>query len=218
MYYCISDCDEYFLNNTTDILLEATIDVLDITGIGPVIAIRTCNANISGWTTIQRRIDDSVNFTRGWDEYEQGFGDKDGNYWMGLLDIHSLTKPGKRGRVYLESFDPLDELKVIYYDNFYIDDASSFYRLTFNYSSGNVEDSLAYHHGQVFSTMDRDNRGGVSNCAATYGAAWWYDHCHRSNLNGRYYNDGVCPFAYGITWEKFKGQEVSLKRVIMSIT
>ena len=41
--------------------------------------------------TIQRRISDSVNFDRDWDDYVNGFGEEDGNYWMGLEEIHQLT-------------------------------------------------------------------------------------------------------------------------------
>ena len=33
---------------------------------------------------IQRRINGSVNFHRGWNEYEKGFGPKDGEHWIGM--------------------------------------------------------------------------------------------------------------------------------------
>ena len=41
--------------------------------------------------TIKRRISDSVDFGREWDDYVNGFGDIDGNYWMRLEEIHQLT-------------------------------------------------------------------------------------------------------------------------------
>ena len=45
-----------------------------------------------GWIVIQRRIaGGTVNFTRGWDDYVNGFGDLDGEFWYGLDNIHSLT-------------------------------------------------------------------------------------------------------------------------------
>ena len=37
---------------------------------------------------IQRRIDDSVNFDRNWKDYEVGFGDTSGNYWIGRYMVH----------------------------------------------------------------------------------------------------------------------------------
>ena len=33
--------------------------------------------------TIQRRLDGSENFFRGWDDYVTGFGSKDSEYWLG---------------------------------------------------------------------------------------------------------------------------------------
>lgn len=36
-----------------------------------------------GWTVIQKRIDGSVDFWKVWDDYVAGFGDVDGEYWLG---------------------------------------------------------------------------------------------------------------------------------------
>lgn len=33
-----------------------------------------------------------MNFFRGWAEYAGGFGDPQGNYWLGLQHIHTLTR------------------------------------------------------------------------------------------------------------------------------
>ena len=38
----------------------------------------------------QRRVSGDVDFARGWDEYEQGFGDFGGDFWFGLDKIHSV--------------------------------------------------------------------------------------------------------------------------------
>ena len=55
-----------------------------------------------GWTVIQKRLDGSVDFYRGWDDYKRGFGNLNGEFWLGLNKIHRLTKQRNRLRVDLE--------------------------------------------------------------------------------------------------------------------
>ena len=46
-----------------------------------------------GQRILRRKTDVSqrVNFTRTWDEYVQGFGDLNTEFWYGLCNIHCLT-------------------------------------------------------------------------------------------------------------------------------
>ena len=48
-------------------------------------------AKPDGWTIIQRRVDASVSLFRPWNDYINGFGDLDGNLWLGLENVHQLT-------------------------------------------------------------------------------------------------------------------------------
>ena len=50
-----------------------------------------CYMASGGWTVFQRRIDDSVDFYRGWDDYVVGFGDLTGNLWAGLDHLYAMT-------------------------------------------------------------------------------------------------------------------------------
>ena len=76
----------------------------------------------------QKRLDGSVDFYRGWDDYEQGFGNLNGEFWLGLDKIHRLTKgrPGKL-RVDLEDLDY--QTAYAEYDSFGVGDEQSKYKL-----------------------------------------------------------------------------------------
>ena len=47
-----------------------------------------------GWTVIlcrRKNINVHVDFNRTWDEYEEGFGNLNTEFWIGLRNIHCLT-------------------------------------------------------------------------------------------------------------------------------
>jgi len=53
----------------------------------------------------QKRLDGSVDFYRGWDEYKHGFGNLADEFWLGLDNIHRLSSNGSyKLRVDLEDF------------------------------------------------------------------------------------------------------------------
>ena len=58
-----------------------------------------------GWTVFQKRLDGSVDFYRGWDDYKRGFGNLNGEFWLGLDKINRLTKQRSRLRVDLEDIN-----------------------------------------------------------------------------------------------------------------
>jgi hypothetical protein len=69
-----------------------------------------------------------VNFYRGWDDYKRGFGDKNGEYWLGLDAIHNLTNSYENKiRIDLKDFD----LNTVFalYDSFKIGSESENYTL-----------------------------------------------------------------------------------------
>ena len=44
-----------------------------------------------GWTVVQHRFDGSVSFDRNWTKCDSRFGNKTGEYWLGLSYFHQLT-------------------------------------------------------------------------------------------------------------------------------
>ena len=69
-----------------------------------------------------------------------------------------------------------------------------------------------------FSTKDKDNDlSGRRDCAVKFDGAWWYNACHRSNLNGLYLSGSHSSFANVVNWKSFKGQRYSVKRAEMKL-
>ena len=167
-----------------------------------------------GWTIFQNRFNGAVDFFRGWDDYERGFGSVDGEYWKGLSQIHCMTQSGNwQLRIDMEAFDGGTAYAV--YDSFSVGDASSYYRLTIGAYSGTAGNSLAQHNNRAFSTKDRDNDNDRRDCANEFKGAWWYHACHDSNLNGLYLGP-TGNSNTGNRWASWKVRR-SLKRTEMKM-
>ena len=142
-----------------------------------------------GWIVFQRRVDATVDFNRGWDDYKAGFGDPNGNFWLGLERIHRLAGPGKGAklRIDLKHETYLNNYYAVY-TTFEISNEADGYRIKVAGFSGNAGDSMAYHNGRKFSTKDRDNDDINGSCAGYFQGAWWHKACYHSHLNARHPN------------------------------
>ncbi|XP_020608625.1 microfibril-associated glycoprotein 4-like [Orbicella faveolata] len=175
-----------------------------------------CDQTTAGgrWTVFQKRLDGSVDFYRGWADYKNGFGNLNGEFWLGLDKIHRLTNTKNRLRVELE--DTAGKTAYAEYDMFAVTSERTKYKLSLGTYSGTAGDSLSIHRGSPFSTKDHDNDKWGSNRAVRYKGAWWYDHCHHSNLNGLYHHGKHSGF-HGVNWGTWKGYSYSVKRAEMKI-
>lgn len=171
-----------------------------------------------GWTVIQRRddIQPRQDFYLTWMEYALGFGNLNGEFWLGLDHIHALTDQAYNEILFnLNDFE--GEWRHAHYRFFYVHDRVSSFLMEVNGYSGDAGDSFTYHHGHYFSTKDRDLDDSTQDCAEEYSGAWWYGNCHRSNLNGLYLSGRHESYADGVEWAAWHGMNYSLKLTEMKI-
>ncbi|MEQ2288209.1 hypothetical protein AMECASPLE_020421 [Ameca splendens] len=82
-----TDCHELYLRG------ETTSGVYSIQPIDSEPFNVLCEMTAEGgWTVIQRRQDGSVDFDQLWQAYEKGFGSLNGEFWLGLENIHAIAK------------------------------------------------------------------------------------------------------------------------------
>ncbi|TRY54406.1 hypothetical protein DNTS_023683 [Danionella cerebrum] len=150
--------------------------------------------------------------------WTQGFGNIDGEYWLGLENIYWITNQGTyKLLVTLEDWSGRKTFAE--YASFRLEAESDFYRLRVGRYHGNAGDSLTWHNGKQFTTLDRDHDVYTGNCAHYQKGGWWYNACAHSNLNGVWYRGGHYRSRYqdGVYWAEFRGGAYSLKKVVMMI-
>ncbi|XP_077972533.1 fibrinogen-like protein A isoform X1 [Styela clava] len=212
-----ADCSEYRENlSRLGRRVTAGKETIYITLDGEIASVN-CDFNESNeWTVIQRRMDGSVDFYRGWEEYKKGFGNPDGELWLGLDKLHRMTSR-KNYSLRIDLLNWEGERRYAAYSTFRIGDKDSNYRLTVSGYSGNAKDGMNRHNNLPFTTHDRDNDQSRSNCAVRYHGAWWYGSCYAANLNGKYYKSSSGPTGNGVSWQHWDGDDYSLKFVEMKI-
>ena len=172
-----------------------------------------------GWIVIQRRVPNgTVNFYRGWKDYEKGFGDLDSEFWYGLRNIHCLTtRESVELRIDLQ--DEQGNKLTWVYQQFNVDGPDQKYRLHIGQGTGTPSgshDAMAYQNNMTFSTFDRDNdawSGG--HCAADYKGGWWYSGCANANLNAQHTassaHQRVAWYYIGRKWVYYPSVEMKVR-------
>uniref|UniRef100_A0AAG5DJZ5 Fibrinogen C-terminal domain-containing protein n=1 Tax=Anopheles atroparvus TaxID=41427 RepID=A0AAG5DJZ5_ANOAO len=165
-----------------------------------------------GWTVFQRRFNGEVNFYQNWTMYKHGFGNVNGEHWLGLEKLHAMTRSGRHELlVILEDYEGRSAYAL--YNSFQIGSEAEKYKLTVGKYSGTAGDALRVHDGDKFTTFDQDNdEDDDYNCAKFYHGAW----CH---LNGKYRRNGEHLNAnwQGVIWYYWKGDSYSLKSSKMMV-
>uniref|UniRef100_A0A667YB55 Microfibril associated protein 4 n=1 Tax=Myripristis murdjan TaxID=586833 RepID=A0A667YB55_9TELE len=206
------DCDEIYKNIST----KSSVYTI-YPGITPVQVFCDMDTDGGKWTVIQRRMDGTVNFYRPWKQYKVGFGNGSGEYWLGLENMHLLTKKRRYElRVDMEDFG--GNKVFAKYSSFSVGSEADGYKLHVSgLTNGGAGDSLLHHSRHKFSTFDKDQDTWRNNCASTYYGAFWYTACHSANINGVYLWGTTSHYATGVIWSSWKGYHYSLKAVAMKI-
>ncbi|XP_065356011.1 angiopoietin-related protein 2-like [Calliphora vicina] len=137
-----------------------------------------CDMEIAGgnWMHILRRIDGSENFTRRWSDYVNGFGNVEGEYWIGLENLNALTNNNGRQQLYVHVEVSSGVSSYALYNNFLVGAATEIYKLkSLGKYDGTAVDGMSLYVEQKFSTIDYDNDGSNNlNCADSRKGGWWY--------------------------------------------
>ena len=182
-----------------------------------------CDMSIlgGGWTIIQRRLNDKLSFYKTYAIYQNGFGDFAENFWLGLDKINRITANSDTSMelyIGLEAFFGRSTFSL--YNKFSVGDEASGYlmRVSGYDRSSTAGNSMFFHDNQRFSAYDKDQDQDDTNCAETFKGGWWYNNCHKTNLNGMYYvkgeNSGVTD---GLSWTTWVGNRHSLKSTLIAI-
>lgn len=137
-----------------------------------------------GWTTIMRRTSADVNFKRLYHEYEDGFGDLEGDFWYGLKAMKTLTSSDDY-EMRLDLFDEVnDTVSSAYatYSSFQVEGDNYTLRLSgFEGSHSSLSDNLMQFNEQKF--VAQEHRWQIIECVEIKQAGWWYvpEYCVAAN-------------------------------------
>ncbi|KAM9322403.1 angiopoietin-related protein 4 [Pholidichthys leucotaenia] len=214
-----SDCHELFIRG------ETTSGVYTIQPVNSEPFKVFCEMTPKGgWTVIQRRHDGSVDFDRLWQEYKEGFGGLNGEFWLGLEKIHSIVKDG--GYILcIKLADWSSDVASVHLP-FQLGGQETKYSLRIQQDGtfSPLESSLGTDatNSLPFSTRDQDSdQKRDTNCAKHLTGGWWFSNCGRSNLNGRYFQSPPPKQRHqrkqGIFWKTWRGRYYPLKSSVMMV-
>ncbi|XP_062142289.1 angiopoietin-related protein 4-like isoform X2 [Drosophila sulfurigaster albostrigata] len=141
-----------------------------------------------------RRINGEQDFDKNWQEYVDGFGYLDGEFWFGLEKLHLVTS-SMRHQLQISGNTFYGSHYENLYDYFRIGNSDSLYKLEVT-SKLTTYDPLKSHVNQKFAAYDKYNiQNSYNNCAKNGNGGWWYTYyCGGNNLNAQY--DGGMMWSY----------------------
>ena len=163
-----------------------------------------------GWTVLMRQVDGTEYFNRTWEEYKNGFGSLDRNFWLGNEFMHRLTSMKQEAVFDIQSNQ--GDNSYVLYKNFKVDSEEQKYKLTIDeYETSDRGDSMAECNGMFFTTKDRDNDEHGDNCADISNGGWWHRSCAAAFLTGTYESSNS---EFQMRWDEWilSGAEMKIRR------
>lgn len=175
----------------------------------------------TAYNVIQRRQYGNVDFRQPLSYYVAGFGNAQGDYWVGLNSITYLTQQQGNTVLTIQMQDYRGNNKNARYSSFHVLPYSTAFRMYvagFTQSGGLIDD-FGLHNNRTFQTYDYPD---PDNCATYMKGGWWYNYCAYAYLNGIYYPPGPYQpsgsYYDGIYWKDWYGYNFSLKFVSMEVS
>ncbi|XP_053104290.1 angiopoietin-related protein 3 [Hemicordylus capensis] len=174
----------------------------------------------SSWTVIQNRSNGSLDFNKTWESYMNGFGNLDGEFWLGLHKIYSIVDQGDYIlRIELE--DWRNNKRYIEY-TFTMGGPETDYAVRLSKITGNIPSALPEEKEMKFCTKDHgNNTERTINCPESDSGGWWFSACEETNLNGKYIKTSskgkLEKKKRGLYWKPQKGRSYLLKSTKMMI-
>ncbi|KAH8351572.1 hypothetical protein KR059_008158, partial [Drosophila kikkawai] len=191
------------LNNTKNPKMK----VIEQDGMEPFMAVieDIPSAWSSGWIVIQRRINGNSSLSAKRTDFENGFGNTNASFWLGLNLIHKLTT-SQRYELYIQVVDCDGVTAYARYDHFEIGSEQEEYKIkSLGSYSGNA--------GDAFRSLGNAPFTHYSIVGGYY--SWWKTTPMNCNLNGMY----CIPDEYGFYWGRLSlgNKECHLKSCQMLI-
>ena len=167
-----------------------------------------------------RRQDGLVSFSKSWEDYKNGFGLINGDFWLGNEYVHSLTAQ-KKYDLRFDAWDVNDDHTYGLLTNFRIGSEDQKYQLGFDNYLGNFSSSFKEDMNDFqtiyFSTYDQDNNvNNNRNCATTYKGGWWFI-AKTTSLTTKY-KIKSCYYKFCLTCQfQWHIQSLNLKKTDMMI-
>ena len=148
-----------------------------------------------GWIVIMRNKYGCVNFDKTWNEYKNGFGNLQYDFWLGneflyrATTLYKLLK-SKEMEVYITLQDHDDQKVYAHYNTFFVISELNKYKLRISGYTGTAGNSMSHDDYKPFTTKDKDNDFNKDfNCASNYQekGGWWYYNCSYSSLAKSYF-------------------------------